>query len=704
MVLGQNKARAVSKRDVACPGFLDTGPRWLTSTVRLGYAWRHMRVRAKLVVVAALVAGLIGTTAAWGEDDPEPAAGEPAPAEPTPAAAPDHHEAPAAAKPGDADGDGTPDADEKPAAGATAGDADGDGTPDAEEVHPSKPGDADGDGVADALEDSDGDGTPDGKEDSDGDGVSDADEAVASADVDPNAKDSDGDGTPDAQEDGDIDNDGIKDSEEEDPPTDPFDADGDGVIEPDEVADRAAFAAYFDDIPNQPNDAALEARPEATELKGTIDIETFRTGVRLVKKIVLAKMAKKMALKSDQRMKKFSMLVSGFSLLGLLLLLMPLVLAKKYPGQGKNLLKYSALAAATFVVTVNLFGGVLYGLRTVQGALSSYTNPSVAIAAGTFDALDENADKYLAMGRELFMPTIEQIRNHPEEQPAAQFLENGIKIVQDAKVFLTMAKMFKKVDFVFSILPIVLTLVTLILFMLAIRPTLTEIIKLPAMAASGRSGVGKEVVANSLRRVKGELLASLCTIGVLVVLTLISAVVLGQIVKPALDAFLQYFSLTIAYLQFAEGASSGLVFLTLFAVMLFLILNLAALILSMSFFLGKSQKIFQQKFNEGTPISTHLRFFKWGAPAVLLVQVFPLLFAMVASTLLDKINDSVMGTELNADSISWGKMLLAGPAVLVVAFLVLFWALRGIKAIKFLAGYKVKPKAQPATPAPAADA
>ena len=40
--------------------------------------------------------------------------------------------------------------------------------------------------------------------------------------------------------------------------------------------------------------------------------------------------------------------------------LMPLVLAKKYPGQGSVLFKYSALAAVTFFVTVNLFGGVLY--------------------------------------------------------------------------------------------------------------------------------------------------------------------------------------------------------------------------------------------------------------------------------------------------------------------------------------------------------
>jgi hypothetical protein len=46
----------------------------------------------------------------------------------------------------------------------------------------------------------------------------------------------------------------------------------------------------------------------------------------------------------------------------------------------------------------------------------------------------------------------------------------------------------------------------------------------------------------------------------------------------------------------------------------------------------------------------------------------------------------------DAEQASWTKTLLMGPLVLVVAFIVLFWALRGVKAIKFLATYKVKVK------------
>jgi hypothetical protein len=586
--------------------------------------------------------GLLASPA-LADDEDEPAAAEPAAAEPA---------APAPA--GDDDSPSDHKADDKPS----------------DDHADDKPGDDHAD--AHAGNDEDGD-------------------AAAAADVDPNAGDADGDGPPDAQEDGDVDNDGVPDAEQDDPPTDPFDADGDGVVSPEEIADRKEFAEFFDDIPNEPDAAALEQRPEDAELKPSMTVEQFRTGVRLVKKIVLGKMAKKIAKKADQRMAKFSWMVFALSLCGLLLLAMPLVLKKKYPGQGKLLLQYSALAAATFFITVNLFGAVLFGMRSAQGALSNYTNPSIAIASGTFDTLDRNAEEYIVTGKELFAPTLEQMRNHPDEQPAALLLANGQKLVKDAKVFLTIKNMFKKVDFVFGILPVVLLLVTLILFVLAIKPTLVEIVNLPGAVASGRASGGTDVVKRAMQRVKGELLATLCTIGVLSVLTLVSAFVLGRIVGPALDALLAYFSAAVQYLQFVEGASSGTVFVALFGVVLFLVLNLAALILSMSFFLGKCQKIFQARFNDGLPVGTHKRFFRWGVSAVLLVQLFPYVFVFIAEAMLSKLNRSILSGVTDADAVPWTKLLLAGPALLVFAFIIAFWAARGLKAIRFLQSYKVKP-------------
>ncbi len=384
--------------------------------------------------------------------------------------------------------------------------------------------------------------------------------------------------------------------EDDDPgevPTKLFDEDGDGMVTAEEQADETEYQHDFAGVPETIDTSAvdqeLEARPAGKQMMPSINVEQFRKMVRIVKKVVLGKMEHKMEVAAAKKMTKFATGVVLFSSLGLLLLLMPIFLAKKYPGQGGTLFKYSALAAGVFVITVNLFGGVLLGMRGVQAALGKHTNPTLAIAAGTFDTLDRHAEDYAIMGKELFAPTLEQLRGG-DEQPSVVLLANGQKVVKDAMVFVSVAKIFKRISFIFEVLPIILMFVTMLLFVLAIRPTLMEIIRLPQTAAAGNANAGRDVVASALRRVKGELFATLCTIGVLIVMTVLSGFVLGEVVAPAIDALIYYFSMTVSYLQFVDGASSGMVFMTLFAVILFLALSLGALIVSMGFFLGKMQR------------------------------------------------------------------------------------------------------------------
>lgn len=472
--------------------------------------------------------------------------------------------------------------------------------------------------------------------------------------------------------------------------TDPFDEDGDGVVEPEELADKAEWDADFKDIPAEPDEAALEHRAKDKNLLPSMTVEQFQKLVRIGKKVVLSKMAKKQEAKQAKKMSQFALGIFVISLLGLGLLFMPLGLAKKYPGKSGLLFKYAGLAALTFFVTVNLFGGVLFGLRTVQGALAGLTNPGAAIAGGTFDTLDEHAEEYIVMGKELFAPTIEQMKANPDEPPAALILENGQRLVKDASVFLTVAGMFKQIKFLLDYLPMVLFLVTMLLFFKSIWPTLKEIIQLPARAAEG-AATGGDVVKNAMGRVFGEFKAVICTIAVLALLTLLSSVVLGEVVKPAIAALLDYFSLSISYLQFVPDASSTSVFISLFGVILFLVLSLATLIVSMAFFLGKCQKIFQARFNGGVALEHHYRFFTWGVPSVVLVQLFPLLFIFIASRVLLSLNNGITAGVTEADQLPWGKLLVAGPLFLVVAYVALFWALRCLKAITFLFKYKVPP-------------
>jgi hypothetical protein len=472
-----------------------------------------------------------------------------------------------------------------------------------------------------------------------------------------------------------------------------YDEDGDGQMSPEEKKDAQEFVDGFKeagvDATKPIDDRELKNRPAGKQLIPSLTPEMFRKLVRLAKRKVLGKMEAKMAAKTAKKMTQFTWVIIGCSLAGFLMLFAPLFLRKKYPGQDTTLVKYSALAAGTFFVTVLAFGGVLFAMKTAQGEVGA-TSPKIAVAGGFFDTLDENAEQYITMGKELFAPTLEQLTSKSDEEPAVALIANGQKIVKDAMVFVRVAKMYKKLNFVFEVLPIILLLVTIVLFVLSIKPTLVEIIKLPAAAASGRAGVGGDVVRRAIHRVKGELLASLSALGVLFVLSLASSFILSQVVKPALTALIDYFSLAVDYLQFVQDASSTMVFLMLFSVIFFLALNVLTLILSMSFYLGKTQKIFQQRFNDGVPLRTHERFWKWGTGAVILVQLIPLVFVFIAKLGLEKINSSVMSGVTDPSQVSWKTAMFAGPLFLVLGYVAFFWAARGLKGILFLQRYKVK--------------
>ncbi|HUJ57592.1 MAG TPA: hypothetical protein VLX92_03855 [Kofleriaceae bacterium] len=456
------------------------------------------------------------------------------------------------------------------------------------------------------------------------------------------------------------------------------------------AAEPAAPDPTFAGEPAQVEDQELAARPADQEMAPSLSPDKLREMTGVVRAKVLDKLERKMTAKAAQRMANIAMLIRWFSLLGVLLLAMPLVLRKRYPGRGAALVKYSALAAVTFVVTVNLFGMVVIGFRSAQAGLGAATNPQLKIATGFFDTIDHNADQFASLGKELFAPTLQQLMSDEDEQPAAVLIENGKKLIKDADVFVSIAHAFKKLDVVFAALPTVLLLVTMVLFVLAVKPTLLEIVRLPMSA--GQDGAGAQVVKRALRRVGGELVATVCTLAVLVVLTLLAGLILGRVVGPALDALIGYFTLGVMYLQYVSGASSTLVFVMLASVILFLVLNLAAVIVSMTLYLGKAQKIFQRRFHDGVPLREHARFWKLGTLCVLVAQLVPWLYIAIAEWGIDKIDDKLTANVGDASQVPWTAIMLIGPLVLVIGFVVFFWGTRALRAVVFLARYKVPPR------------
>jgi hypothetical protein len=54
---------------------------------------------------------------------------------------------------------------------------------------------------------------------------------------------------------------------------------------------------------------------------------------------------------------------------------------------------------------------------------------------------------------------------------------------------------------------------------------------------------------------------------------------------------------------------------------------------------------------------------------------------------IDKIANAIIG---DGEDIKWSLLMLSGPLLLVLGFVAMFWAARGVKALEFLATYRVK--------------
>ncbi|MCY0994885.1 hypothetical protein OV203_47600 [Nannocystis sp. ILAH1] len=431
-------------------------------------------------------------------------------------------------------------------------------------------------------------------------------------------------------------------------------------------------------------EAAVAEPAVAGEEDPAVYAARLRSQISVIRGPLLDRLADKIMDKQSQKMDQISGVLSRIALCGLLLLLLPLVSIRRYPGKFGVLFRYSALAAVTFVIAVNLFSGALMLLRGIQAGLGSVSNPQVQMVEATLALLDEKAEEMAPMGPLIIEPTLAQLSLESEEPLPVIMLENVQKFRDDMQVFSTVASFFKSVSWVLAYIPVVLTLLTGALFFLAIRPTLLEIVRLPGRAARGEAGVGRTVIKKTLQRISREFLATLGVIVVLIALTLLASVLTTYMLQPALETFIAYLSLAFIYVQVEPNASSSAVLASLVGVTLFLVFNLVAVVAASALYLGKSQKIFQRRFHDKVPLAAHRRFWRWGTIGLLWVQLFPIAYIFAAKPLVELLIDKT----LDPAAPDWGFVLVSGPAVLLVLFVITFWLARGVGALRFLARYR----------------
>ncbi len=449
------------------------------------------------------------------------------------------------------------------------------------------------------------------------------------------------------------------------------------------------------ELPSGPEEAMqlLMAGFSMTDAQKAEYAALLRQVVKAVRGKVMDKMSARVEAKQAAKLDKLGLALGIFSLLGALLLFLPLKLKKKYPGQGRLLFKYSALAALLFFLAVNLFASVMFAMRGAQGVLGQQTNPQLKIVDATFDLFDDKAEDLAAIGPALIEPTLASLTGESDEPVVSTLLGNVQRFQSKLTVFQSLASMFKKVDWLFGMLPIILMGVALLLFVKTALPTLKEIARLPERAAaSGHEGVARSAVRFTLHNVWAEAKATLGAIGVLLGLTLLAGVVLGFVLQPVLEVFITYLTANLLYVMFDPEASAFWVGFALIATMLFLVLNLAVVVLATAFYMGKAQKSFQAKFREGVPLSAQKGLWTWGSLSAAWSMILPVLYVLVAykaiGWLFEKALERHLDTENLADS-NWGVILGSGPALFLLTFGAVFWAARGGRALGFLARYRI---------------
>ncbi|MBL8788463.1 MAG: hypothetical protein JNJ59_26450 [Deltaproteobacteria bacterium] len=443
----------------------------------------------------------------------------------------------------------------------------------------------------------------------------------------------------------------------------PVDLDGDGVIDPEE--EPLTF-----DVPDG--------------LAGADFLASFTALVEKMREKIITKMIYKTTQKQSKTMGLLMMIMLGLTAAGVFILLTPLFLAKKYPGKEKLVWKGALLATFAYISTMLVFTGAVFLLRTAKNETAMLVNPPLAIANASFDAIhDQVAFLTSAPGGEddvrvLLEPPIAALAAGSEDGMLEAVLDNVSQFKEDFSVFKALANFFKGLGWLFASVSTILVIVAVVMFMLSQKSLLRDILRLPTQVAGGDVANFGAAFGTMQKRTGKEVLALVLAIGVLLASAFIAGFLLYMALTPAVAALFDYLMANIAYVLTPGDASRLVVYGSLFGYGIFLGLVVVLIILGNAFFVGKFQKVIQQKFRHGIPAPTYKKFWLWGPLAAIWVQVLPVAILFLSSFVLDKMFEGRSG------DMSWETALLVGPLGQLVALPLLFWIFQGFRALKFL--------------------
>jgi|GEM_PF-1920875 len=442
-----------------------------------------------------------------------------------------------------------------------------------------------------------------------------------------------------------------------------------------------------------------------------IDSATLTSWLEVAREKVIDKIQEKDAENQAKAFNTAMLVMLAVSLLGfLLVLLLPVFLRGRIKESGGSPFKASAVAAATFLGTMLALTGMLMAVKFVQSELVvEATSPKLRVVEAAFDVLERpdsieglsdmskyrldfvktplrgivQASKGLAAGQSAFAMYLVNhwidLLNQPELK---RLSKNVSKLGAHVEAYKTILGIYGKTSWLLALLPVFLGLLAAVMYLLPLRQTLVDIAVSPVSGGS-EEGPGKTLMAEL--KILGPFLLTL-----IITLPLIG-VFIALAVEPVVELLLNHALQAVFYLLYAD-ASIGVLYASIGTVILLLVLVLVLYILATIFVLGTMRKLLNAKFHDKQAWGAHKPFLAKGSLATFWVLLFPVLIATGALMLWE----ALVVPELDVTNLSTGDMV-AVPLGACVAFIVLFWLLRGLAALKYVKGYK--PGGDPA-PAP----
>ena len=450
------------------------------------------------------------------------------------------------------------------------------------------------------------------------------------------------------------------------------------------------------------------AKTDAVSNPAYISPDKLRKWLAIARTKVVKLLKAKEHSKQDQSFRRIALILGILAAVGFICILcLPLYLGRKYPGQGPRLWRASVIAAGTFATTVVLLGVTLLVMRAVQVRVAAdSTSPKMKIAQGVFEVLqeEESIQGFSQLSRERLdfikgplRTIVEDTTGESQEKYAvfvayvathwAQLLQepelkhlarNKKLLAEHVAAFKGAVGFYKKVDWIMGWVPILLSLLAVVLYLIPLREVLVGIATAPLRTAA--TGSREDLVAQARQTVWGEMKSVLPFLAIILLLLPLVGIFLSLGVKPLVEMLLGYSFQTMSYILLAE-ASPMVLYSSIAGVSLLLIACMAVYILGMAFFLGTTRKILRAKFHHGHTFASYKRFWLLGTVILLAVMAFPVGYAHLADYL-------AMDVWRPNEVPSTADMVLI-PLVSLLAFPLLFWLVRGFRGLAFIKKYPV---------------